>query len=80
MPYFSDKSTDDRSGVYWFLASFAIFSKHDFPHGIPDSRQTNSMLCSRIPYGNKQGFDLTEQGFPTQEQGILSAKIKINTG
>jgi hypothetical protein len=76
MPYFSDQSTDDCSGVFWFLASFAIFSKNDFPHGIPGSRQTNSMLCS----GNKQGFDLTEQGFCTQEQGILSAKIKINTG
>ena len=44
------------------------------------SRQTNSMLCSRIPYANKQGFDLTEQGLSTQEQGILSAKIKINAG
>jgi hypothetical protein len=44
------------------------------------SRQTNSMLCSRIPYSNKQGFDLTEQGFSTQDQEILSAKIKINTG
>jgi hypothetical protein len=44
------------------------------------SHQTNSMLCSRIPYTNKQGFDLTEQGFSTQDQGILSAKIKINAG
>jgi hypothetical protein len=38
------------------------------------NRQTNSMLCSRIPYATEQGIILGEQGILKKEQGVFTGQ------